>query len=332
MAHKLKAIIKYLILLVIGVGLLYFAFKGQNISKIWQEIKTAKFLWIFISASTVLLAHIVRARRWQMLYQSIQYNVHFWNAYHAVIIGYLANLALPRFGEIARCSVIYKTQKVPMLSSIGTVITDRLFDVIVLLLMGLGMLLFQYPVVAHFLYQTIYVNLSQKFAAINILWIIFLLIAGIALITVAIYFLRKFFNKKFLKILVSLRQGFSSYTKLKNKGLFLFYTTAIWFLYYISMYFAFSAISSTTHLGLDAAYTAFVFSGFAMVAPIQGGIGVFHWMVAQALVLYAVNFKDALAYATIIHSMQILLVLLLGCISMLCVLLKKTNTAFSEKQ
>ncbi|MCZ4243480.1 lysylphosphatidylglycerol synthase transmembrane domain-containing protein [Pedobacter punctiformis] len=328
MTIDLKSAIKYLILFLIGIGVLYLAFKGQDLHKIWLEIKTANFFWIAVSAFAVWLAHVLRALRWQMLYQSIQYKVNFWNAYHAVIIGYLANLALPRFGEIGRCSVINKTEKVPMFASIGTVITERLFDVLVLFITGLLMLIFQYHIVADFLYNTIYLNLIKKLESLNYIWIIALVIVLLVLCIAGFYFIRQKFSKKFLRIFVSLRQGFGSYSKLKQKGLFLTYTLLIWFLYFLSMYLAFFAIQKTSGLELNAAFTAVVFSGFAMVAPVQGGIGVFHWMVAQALALYAINFKDGLAYATIIHSSQVLLILVLGSLSLATVLLKKQKNNF----
>jgi len=158
----LKTALKYIILFLIGVGVLYLAFRGQDLGKIWEEIKGADFFWVIVSSFAVWIAHVLRALRWQMLYRSIQYNVGFWNAYHAVIIGYLANLALPRFGEIGRCSVINKAEKVPMFASIGTVITERLFDVLVLLLTSMAMLVFQYDIVSDFLYDTLYLNLVKK--------------------------------------------------------------------------------------------------------------------------------------------------------------------------
>ncbi|TCD27913.1 flippase-like domain-containing protein [Pedobacter psychrodurus] len=323
MIFDLKTALKYIILFLIGIVVLYLAFRGQDLEKIWQEIKTANYFWVVISALAVLIAHVLRALRWQMLYQSIHYKVSFWNAYHAVIIGYLANLALPRFGEIGRCSVIHKTEKVPMFASIGTVITERLFDVLVLFLTSVAMLIFQYDIVSDFLYNVIYLNLVKKLGAINYLWLVGIGIIILSLIIVAVYFLRQKFSKKFLRIFVNLRQGFGSYSKLKQKGLFLTYTLGIWLFYSLSMYFAFSSIQATSGLHFSAAFTAIVFSGFAMAAPVQGGIGVFHWMVAQSLVLYGISFKDGLAYSTIIHSSQVLLILVLGSLSLFLILTKK---------
>lgn len=306
-----------------GIGVLYLAFRGQDLTSIWLEIKKANYFWVFTSAASVLIAHVLRALRWQMLYGSIKYDVSFWSSYHALMVGYLANLGLPRFGEIVRCSIIHKTEKVPMFASIGTVITERLFDVLALFVSSLGLLIFQYEIVGSFLQNVIYLNISEKLSSINYAWLIALVAIGLLILVVAIYFLRQKFSRKFLKIFVSLKQGFGSYKKLKRKGLFLLYTLGIWLLYVLSMYFCFSAISATSSLGINASIAAMVFSGFAMVAPVQGGIGVFHWMVAQSLVLYSIPFKDGLAYATIIHSSQFLLTLLLGCISLFKVLINQ---------
>ncbi|GGI22915.1 lysylphosphatidylglycerol synthase transmembrane domain-containing protein [Pedobacter mendelii] len=327
MTFSLKSALKYLILFFIGVGILYLAFKGQDLSGIWREIKSANFLWVIASAIALWIAHLLRALRWRMLYQSINYKVGFWHTYHAVIIGYLANLALPRFGEIGRCTVILKTEKVPMFASIGTVITERLIDIIVLLSSGLLMLFVQYDLVSDFLYKTVYINLAVKIKSLNYLWLFGLLILVIIIISALIYFISKKLNKKVLRVIAGLKQGFNSYSKLKNKPLFILYTTGIWFFYFLSMYLAFSAIQITSGLGVNAAFTALVFSSFAMVAPVQGGIGVFHWMVAQALVLYNLSFKDGLAYATILHSSQLLIILILGSLSLFFVLTgsKKIN-------
>lgn len=91
MTFDLKTALKYIILFLIGMGVLYLAFRGQDLARIWLEIKTANYFWVATSAISVLIAHVLRALRWQMLYKSIHYNVTFWNTYHAVIIGYLAN-------------------------------------------------------------------------------------------------------------------------------------------------------------------------------------------------------------------------------------------------
>lgn len=309
-------------MLLIGVGILYLAFRGQDLERIWLEVKTANLFYVISSALSVLIAYLLRALRWQMLYESIHYKVSFWNVYHGVIIGYLANLALPRFGEVVRCSVMQRTEKVPIFSSLGTVITERLFDVLILLLTGLAMLIFQYDLIFDFLDQHIYHSVANRLSQVNYIWLMAFGILIMMLSSASFYFLRSRVSKKFLRIFVSLRQGFGSYSKMKNKWKFLLFTFLIWGFYLISMYLCFSALHATSNLHFNAGFTALVFSGFAMAAPVQGGIGVFHWMVGQSLVLYSISFKDGLAYATIIHSSQVLLILFLGCLSIFLTLAK----------
>ena len=331
MIFDLKTTIKYAILFSIGIGVLYLAFRGQDLQNIWLQIKSANYFWVAASVFSVWVAHVLRALRWQLLYQSIHYKISFSNTYHAVIIGYLANLALPRFGEVGRCTVIHKTEKVPMFASIGTVITERLFDVLVLFLTASVMLIFQYDLVAGFVHDVILKGIAEKIASINYFWFIGLAVILLLLIGFLIYFLRQKFGKKFLRLYVNLRMGFGSYSKLKQKTPFLIYTLAIWLFYFLSMYFAFSSLKATSELQFNAAFTTIVFSGFAMAAPVQGGIGVFHWMVAQALVFYAISFKDGLAYATIIHSAQVLLILVLGSISLLLIFFKSARNTTKTK-
>lgn len=309
-----------------GIALLYFAFKGQNLHQIWLEIKTANIFWVCLSALAVWLAHVIRALRWQMLYRPIRYRVTFWNTYHAVMVGYLANLALPRFGEVARCSIIQKTEKVPIFASIGTVITERLFDIFVLLITAIGLIVFQHSLVSEFLHDVIFIQVRSKISSVSFLWLIITLVLVAILVPALFLLVRKKFGKKVLRMLVALRQGFSSFKKLNNKKTFVLYTLLIWVFYFLSMYFAFMAIPPTEHLGLSAAFTSIVFSGFAMAAPVQGGIGVFHWIVAQGLVLFGISFNDGLAYATLIHSSQILLILILGSLSLSISLSKQNNS------
>ncbi|WP_316798861.1 lysylphosphatidylglycerol synthase transmembrane domain-containing protein [Pedobacter frigidisoli] len=323
MTFDLKTALKYLLLFSLGVGILYLAFRGQDLRSLWWEIKSADYFWVLASMAAVLAAHVLRALRWQLLYQSMKYNIGINNIYHAVMIGYLANLALPRFGEIGRCSVIHKTNKVPMFVSIGTVITERLFDMGMLLASATCITFFQYDKLSSFFQKILVENIRDRFDHISYWWFLAVLLIMVVLGGFVFYLLRQKVGRKLLKLFISLRQGFSSYKKLNQKGIFWIYTLSIWFFYILSMYTCFFALQSTAQLGVGVAATAIVFSGFAMAAPVQGGIGVFHWMVAQSLVLYTVPFKDGLAYAAIIHSSQVLLVLVLGSVSLIMVLTRK---------
>lgn len=328
MKFYFKTVIKYLLLFLIGVGILYLAFRGQDLNKIWQEIKTADLFYVIISSLSVWAAYVLRALRWQMLYQSIRYPVTYSNAYHAVMIGLLANLALPRFGEFLRCSVMQKTEKVPVFASLGTVITERLFDVLVLFLSAMALFIFQYDLVISFFHEVILQNIIAAVNGIHYSWLMLCGLLLVLLSGISVYLLRQRAGRRFLRVFISLRQGFGSYGNLKRKGAFLLCTIGIWGLYLLSMYLGFSALSVTRSLHVNAAFTALVFSGFAMAAPVQGGIGVFHWMVGQSLVLFSISFKDGLAYAAIVHSSQVLTVLILGGISLLKIMLAGKKEVF----
>lgn len=322
MKLSFRSLVQYLVLFALGVVILYFAFRDQNIAAIWQEIKAANLFWVTVSALCVIAAHILRALRWQMLFKSINYNIRLSHLYHGVMIGYLTNLIIPRLGEVTRCTVTKKTDNIPIYASIGTVVTERLFDTIILLLSGILLLVLQYNLVFSFIYKTIIINLLKIFSQLNYFWLIFTIIALLIAFFIGAYIIKRKLNRSFLKILAGLKQGFLSYHKLKQKALFIGYSLTIWFLYYLSMYLAFFAIAQTSILDFNAAFTALVFSGFAMAAPVQGGIGVFHWMVAQSLLLYGIRFNDGLAYATIIHSCQFLITIILGFTSLIIVLIK----------
>lgn len=326
MKIELKSAFKYALLLIAGLGVFYIAFRNQDLHQIIEKIETANLNWIAVSVLSLFFAHLLRALRWQMLYQSLNLKVSFLNAYNGVMIGYLANLVFPRLGELVRCSVINNTNKVSVFSSLGTVITERLFDVFMLLFSLFLMVILQFEIVSNFLKNYFILVVRSGWPS---------LLIGVTAFLLLIYFwftLLKMIkiNRKYLKIFISFKGGITAFYLLKEKKKFLAYTMGIWFFYYLSMYLCFFSLQSTMGLGYGAALTAIVFSSIAMVAPVQGGIGVFHYMVAEALLLYSIPFNDALIYATIIHSAQTLLTMALGGLSLGFVFIKnKSNAAIS---
>ena len=284
--------------------------------KIWSEIRLANPFWITLSVAAVTVANILRALRWQMLYFSIGYKkVAFLETLAAIYIGYLANLALPKIGEIVRCKAIERKSNVPLFLSIGTVITERLFDVAILFISGVAMLVFQQQLVLEFLRKNIYEGIISKFQSKDFFWLIMVgLLVVVLIIVIFLKILRGRFRIKLIRIYYLLKRGLNSYQNLDKKLPFLGYSLSIWLLYLASIFSAFFCLESTANLGLDAAFTALVFSGLAMAAPVQGGIGVFHWMMAKCLLLFGIAFSDGLAYATIIYAVQLAPTIIFGSI------------------
>ncbi|MET4081275.1 uncharacterized protein (TIRG00374 family) [Pedobacter sp. UYP30] len=314
MSTALKSALKITLLFLIGIAILYFAFRGQNLESIWLEIKVANLFWVTVAVVFSLVANVIRALRWQMLYHSIGYKVGFLNALFALYIGYLSNLALPRFGELIRCKALERQANIPLFASIGTVITERLFDVLVFFLATVGVVFFQFNLVDEFLTANVYQGFLEQFATKHIWWIVGIILLMVAFLVLLFYFVKGRFNRRLLRVYSALKQGLTSYQKLKRKPLFLSYSIGIWLLYLFSIFAAFFSLQSTSGLGLNTAFTAMVFSGLAMAVPVQGGIGVFHWMMAKCLMLYGIAFTDGLAYATVMYAIQLLPIMLVGTI------------------
>ena len=320
MQFRLISILKYLFVLSLAALLLYWAFKGQDFNLLLHNLQNANYYWIAASVLACLIAHIIRAIRWTMLIKPLGYSVSPKNAFYAVMVGYLANLAFPRMGEVSRCGVLAKTDKVPVNQLVGTVLIERLSDLLLLLsITGLAILL-EFERIADFIYQNGWLKIQGVFSNSLILWLLGL---GVMLIT-GLYLLKNVLNrllKPFAKTLEGFKNGLLSFKKMPNRMEFLLFSVLIWFFYFLSTYLCFFALGATSHLGLLAGLSTLVFGSLGMIVPVQGGIGAFHFMVAEGLSLYAIPKSEGLAFATIIHSSQILVILFIGGISLLMVLL-----------
>lgn len=324
---SITSFLKYILLLAIGITLLVFAFKGQNILQLLIDLKSANYWWVLLSVMACLIAHILRAARWNMLIEPLGKGTpSLLNTFYAVMIGYLANLAFPRMGEVSRCGIIHKTNKIPLNQLIGTVITERLIDLIMLLFTVAIAIFSQYQLIASFIYNHLLVKLTDKFSYALVL------VVGGSLMVIGLLFFYIIIKKKhwgLVKKGLSLWSGFNnglrSVKKIDNKQLFIIYSIVIWFFYFLSSYLCLFALTSLSHLGLAAALSILVFGSLGMIAPVQGGIGAFHWIVAEGLTMYAISRSDGLAYATIMHSSQTVLVLIVGLISVILVMIHSSK-------
>ena len=162
MKKKIITFLQYLIFLLIGVVLLWYCFKNQNISKIINDLKHANYLWIAISLACSLTSHVIRAVRWNLLITPLGYKTQTSTSFYAVMIGYLANMAFPRAGEISRCGVISKQNKIPFSPVLGTVIVERVFDLLCLIFILFLIVLFQWKFLGNFVSNNIIHGLQAK--------------------------------------------------------------------------------------------------------------------------------------------------------------------------
>jgi len=318
--ENVAAYLRYSILFILGCVLVYFTFRGQNFTELVNSIKSANYNWIAASILVSFFAHFIRGLRWKMLIKPLGFTPSNASAYHAVMIGYLANLAFPRMGEITKCGILNKTDKIPVNALIGTVITERFFDLIFLILvLGLAILL-RFQTISGFVSDQLKVLLEKISNSGTLLF--FGLIVFLVLILVTYFIISKLLKNnsgialKIKNLIQGLKNGVLTVIDMENKGLFVLYSFLIWILYLLSTWFCFYAIKATSGLGFSEAVAILGIGGIGMTAPVQGGIGAYHWIVSEGLLLFNIAKADGLAYATINHSTQTLFIIVGGFISL----------------
>ena len=286
------------------------------------QLGSVQFGWIYLSILLSVFSHILRAYRWQILLQPLGYHVTLNRAFWAVMVGYMANLAFPRMGEITKCSVLKKTDDVKISRSMGTVVTERLFDVI---LLGLSLLLtlgVEFKRLSQFFLdladEKVPSELNLSFSSPIFLGAI----AFIALLLTIFLLLRERITQstiyhRLVEVLLNFREGLLSIRKIKNITGFVVSTFSIWFLYYLMAYVVVFSIPQTADLDWAAGLAILVVGGIGMSAPVQGGIGTYHFLVAALLILYGIERSDGVFFATLIHTSQTLMVLFLGVIGII---------------
>lgn len=326
MKKKLNILLNFVVFPALAILLLYLAFKGINLNDIWHQLLKANFSWVFLSLIFALGGFFFRALRWRLLLQSVNQNPPVKTTVYAVILAYFANIAIPRIGEVTRCTSLKKTDHIPFDVSFGTVITERVIDFITLLIIIFSVLILDFNFFSAFFYDNIIQPLSQKFTS----YALYFILAGLAVIIfiVIAWIYRKKLAKnpiiiKLINFLKGLLSGLMSVFHLKKGWLFLIYTIAIWFCYILMTYVVFFAIPATSTLTFTDSLFILSIGGLGMSAPVQNGFGAFHWIVSRGLMLFGISQADGLLYATLCHESQTLMVLIIGPITMLLVMIYK---------
>jgi hypothetical protein len=241
-----------------------------------------------------------------------------------MMVGYLANYAFPRIGEITRCGVLAKTEKIPADKLFGTVIIERGVDVLTLLIFLIILITARFEFFTNFIKPHIFGPfigfISNAFRESLILWIIIIAVPVILLFLAFIYRDRlgklKFFArlKEIIKGIIS---GLKTVYTMKHGFEFIAASFLIWIFYWLMTYTAFFAFSSTAGLKLIDGLFVCVIGAFAFVVPVQGGIGAYHWIVSLGMMLYGLGREEGLAFATITHGSQAVWTIILGTVSMI---------------
>jgi uncharacterized protein (TIRG00374 family) len=332
--QKLLGSIRYILLFSIGLGLLWLTFRNENLGEIFNKLSHANPFWLSLSLLFALFAFVSRAVRWVILMEPLGIKPKLAPTMYALMIGYFANLAIPRIGEITRCGSLAQAEKLPFNKLIGTVIVERVIDLVMLFVAMLMVAFLEFDVLGGFLKSKVFGPILEK---VNGVWGLLALFGGIfLLLAIAIFIIKKSGDHPFMvrirKMLTEVGAGLKTVLRMKNNGWFLFHTFFIWINYFLMTYVCFFCLESTSHLDMKSGMFVLVIGGLGMSAPVQGGIGAYHYIVSQGLQLFDVSNTDGIVYATLVHTSQTLLVVVLGALSMLLLFLytRKANIQ-SEK-
>lgn len=327
----MKSVLKFIVFLAIGLVILYFVYINQAagyqlecqcktgtaceitlLQKIMNDFKGTNPFWLVMILLAFMISNISRALRWNQLIEPLGYKPKVFNTFFATMVGYMVNLALPRAGEIAKPATVTQYEKIPLEKLVGTIVVDRAFDVLMLLIVtGLTFLL-QFTHLYNFLFgegkpsaECLY-PVADTGSSFTIPWLLFFQIGiGIGLLTCIIIVVRwktlkeTAIAKKIIALINSFIDGVKTVSKLRNPMLFLIHTITIWLMYYLMLYLCFFAYAPTIGLSPLAALLAFTFGTFGMVIPSPGGMGTYQIAITAALVIYGVAEADAFAFSNI---------------------------------
>lgn len=295
---------------------------SDQISQIWQSFRRADYLWITLAIFMGVLSHASRARRWVIMLEPMGYKPRFWNVFMAVFTGYLANLALPRLGEVSRCGVLTRYEKIPFNKAFGTVITERAIDMSVFILLFFINFIIQFTHLKNYIYDKVYQPLLSKMeAAGNGSLLMYIVFGGIAVLFIIIFvFRQKFYHLglvvKVRDIFKGLIEGMKSMLSISRPWEYVFHTLFIWFCYFMMTWLVFFSLPETSMLGMDAGLAVLVFGSIGIIL-VQGGIGVYPVIVSETLILYSIDSLTGYSMGWILWTAQTSILVLIGGLSML---------------
>lgn len=336
MNSTLRKVANYIFFFGLAILLLYFAFRQVELSTIVEGFKKANYLWVVLSLIVAIIANVFRALRWRLLMEPLGKTPSVGSVFHAVMIGYLANFAFPRIGEVTRCGTLRKTDKLSFESLIGTVLVERASDMVLLLMSVVLVFFIKIDFFGAFLTNKIFKPLFFKASGFSYTSLV--LIASLLLSAYLLLYMvkRNVFGRK-IKIRVKsmyygIIDGLKSIGRMKQRGRFIVYSFVIWGCYYLMTWTLVYATDATSHLTAMDSLFVMVIGSFGMVVPVQGGFGAFHIITAMGLSLFGISNADGLVFATIAHESQALLLIVMGTISLAILFFRKKHASEAQEQ
>ena len=294
-AHLFTAL-KVLFFLGIGILLIWLVIKDLDETQrgqIMQAFREANYWWLIPSAMIAFASHYSRAVRWNMMLRPMGYNPSSINSFLAVMIGYLANLAVPRLGEVTRCGILNKYEKIPIYKSVGTVVTERAIDLIILFLLFVFVFIMQFNRLGDYAVEKIIEPFKEKLLSTASQGTM-LLVAGMIAISLfaLLYSMRNkiknlAFVQRILNVVKGFAEGLRAIRNVEKPGVFIAHSIFIWAGYLFMLYFCFFCLEETSSVGFDAAFSLLAFGSLAMIAT-PGGIGTYPIVMQMILIRYLI--------------------------------------------
>ncbi|HPE34729.1 MAG TPA: lysylphosphatidylglycerol synthase transmembrane domain-containing protein [Bacteroidales bacterium] len=338
MKKNLATAFKILFFLAIGIFFIWiFLHKLTPDQKndIWESFISANYLWVILSIFLGIFSHIVRAYRWNSLLEPMGYHPNIKNTFFAVMVGYLANTAVPRLGEVTRCGVLNKYEKIPLAKSLGTVLVERSLDLLVFLILFTINLIIFYDKLGEYFDKRVYQPLADRFQIENSAGFLLLIILGIAVVLLLVFLglRKKIRHYRIYKVIRELISGFWhglwAVTRIKRPLMFVFQSFLIWLLYYLMIYICFFAMPQTSHLGFDAALSLLMFGSIGIMV-VQGGIGIYPLIIAETLILYDISTTYGYALGWLSWTAQTLMIVIVGLLSLLLLPVFNKNENYAK--
>jgi len=314
--HIFKQFLKTVVPLFFGLLVFWLIFRSLDFKQIMSIARMDVNYWIIaLSLPFGLFANVIRAYRWRLLIYPLGYRPKASNLIYAFLGNYGVNLAFPRLGEVWRCTMVSRYEKISFTALIGTMITDRIFDLVPVSLVVVVSFFLNMPFFKIFV-PKVTIHFAKIFDKFDLLlhkspsiWIYVLL--AIILMGIVVWFFFTFFKEqtftfiqKIKKTLLNIWEGIWSISRMKDKWMFIFYTILIWLGYFLYFYICFYAFPFTKDLGWNRGLIVFGISSIAMTVPVQAGIGAWHIVVITVLVGFGLSKIDAAAFALCVHTIQ----------------------------
>jgi len=313
MKNTLGNIIKIALPLLLGGAILYWMYRGADFGRAEHILMhEMDWTWMLLSFPFGILAQLFRGWRWRQTLEPTGEKPRTGTSIYSIFVSYASSLVIPRIGEFMRCGILKRYDGVSFSKALGTVVTERAIDTLMVALMTALTLLLQMSVFGTFFRKT-GTNISGILHRFTATGYIVTAICAVAIVLLLYFLLRRLsIYNKVKTTLSGIWQGVTSLKDVRNKWLFVFFTVGIWVSYFLHYYLTFFCFDFTENLGVSCALVTFIVGSMAVIVPTPNGAGPWHFAVKTMLILYGVADENALYFALIVHIVQTMMLIALG--------------------